>query len=176
MIFHNSDSTAKDIVSYDGSIAAFYMDGGNDTFVHLHPSVVQNGSIVAAGTGNFEGTEIDDVGGYGFEILEPFTGEGVSITGTNGYVGGNRFLNGSAMFYLDLPPQPQRRSPSAQPARSAAQPRLGQRLQIGRNLSRSLARSIRRQTTSPRRLTGCPLSATTHPADKRWETSHRRLL
>ena len=100
MIFHNSDSTAKDIVSYDGSIAAFYMDGGNDTFIHLHPSVVPNGSVVAAGTGNFEGTEIDDVGGYGFEILEPFTGEGVSITGTNGYVGGNRFLNGSAMFYF----------------------------------------------------------------------------
>ena len=99
VIFNNSDSSAKDIVSYVGSIAAFTTGGGDATFIHLHPSVVPNGIITIGGT-HFVGTEIDDVGGYGFQIQYPFLGEGTSIEGTNGYVGGNRFLNGSAMYYF----------------------------------------------------------------------------
>jgi hypothetical protein len=99
VIFNNSDSSAKDIVSYVGSIAAFTTVGGDATFIHLHPSVVPNGIITIGGT-HFVGTEIDDVGGYGFQIQYPFLGEGTSIEGTNAYVGGNRFLNGSAMYYF----------------------------------------------------------------------------
>ncbi len=99
VVFNNSDSSAKDIVSYVGSIAAFTTVGGDATFIHLHPSVVPNGIITIGGT-HFVGTEIDDVGGYGFQIQYPFPGEGTSIEGTNGYVGGNRFLNGSATYYF----------------------------------------------------------------------------
>lgn len=99
VIFNNSDSSAKDIVSYVGSIAAFTTGGGDATFIHLHPSVVPNGIITIGGT-HFVGTEIDDVGGYGFQIQYPFLGEGTSIEGTNAYVGGNRFLNGSATYYF----------------------------------------------------------------------------
>ncbi|MGB8538929.1 MAG: hypothetical protein WCD57_21080, partial [Acidobacteriaceae bacterium] len=99
VIFHNSDSSAKDIISYAGNIAAFYQDGGDDTFFHLHPSVVPNGIITIGGT-HFVGTEIDDVGGYGFQIQYPFASEGTSIEGTNTYVGGNRLLPGSATYYF----------------------------------------------------------------------------
>jgi hypothetical protein len=99
VIFNNSDSSAKDIISYVGNIAAFTTVGGDATFIHLHPAVVPNGIITIGGT-HFVGTEIDDVGGYGFQILYPFLGEGTSIEGTNTYVGGNRFLNGSATYYF----------------------------------------------------------------------------
>jgi hypothetical protein len=99
VIFNNSDSSTKDITSYSGSIAAFRTGGGDSTFIHLHPSVVPNGIITIGGV-HFVGTEIDDVGGYGFQIEYPFPGEGTSIDGTNGYVGGNRFLNGSALYYF----------------------------------------------------------------------------
>jgi hypothetical protein len=99
VIFNNSDSSTKDITSYSGSIAAFSTGGGDSTFIHLHPSVVPNGIITIGGV-HFVGTEIDDVGGYGFQIQYPFSGEGTSIEGTNGYVGGNRFLNGSALYYF----------------------------------------------------------------------------
>jgi hypothetical protein len=97
-ILNNSDSTAKDITSYSGAIAAFSTGAGDTTYIHLHPSVVPNG-IIAQSLGNtYVGTELDDIGGCGFEIQYPFTYTGLSISGTNGYVGGDRRLPGSATY------------------------------------------------------------------------------
>ena len=99
VIFHNSDSHDEHITSYLGDLAAFYIDGGNDSFTHLHPSVVPNGintNVSAA----FMGTEIDAVFDRGFTFNQPFTTTAASVVGTNGYVGSGRLLPGSSMYYL----------------------------------------------------------------------------
>jgi hypothetical protein len=97
MIMNASDSTAKDVVSYDGSIAAFQGGGGNDTFIHFHPSVVFNGVVTTGGI-HLVATEIDDVGGCGFIVTQPFDAEGTSFEGTNAYIGGDRLLPGSSTY------------------------------------------------------------------------------
>jgi hypothetical protein len=60
---------------------------------------VPNG-IIAGGGAHFVGTENDDVGGYAFQIQTPFAQDATTIEGTHSYIGGDRLLPGSAIYYF----------------------------------------------------------------------------
>lgn len=102
IVMNESDSSATDITSYVGDTSAFQINAGNFVGVHLHPSVVPNG-IEWNASGQLVGTEIDDVFDKAFILNQPFSTTGVSITGTNGYVGcgGSSRINvGASMYYF----------------------------------------------------------------------------
>lgn len=99
IVFNNSDSHDEHITSYVGDTAGFYVGAGNDTFTHLHPSVIANG-IISNVSDVFLGTELDAVFDRGFTFNQPFSTTAASVIGTNGYVGGGRLLPGSTTYYL----------------------------------------------------------------------------
>jgi len=95
IVFNASDSTMDDVYVYVGTKAGIQFNAGNVVTHHLHPALIPIG-IQNNENNVFEGTELDSIYKYGFDLEGT---AGVAIYGTNGYAG-NRPLPGSAAYYL----------------------------------------------------------------------------
>jgi hypothetical protein len=96
--FYNSDSTSKDIVIYEGSVAGFFTGDGESTHIHLHPTFIPIGGTTIGGD-HFIGTEFDNIFQHWVEITQPFTLQASTFEGTGGLTSGN-VSPGSATFYF----------------------------------------------------------------------------
>lgn len=96
VIWHASDSTIKDLTIYSGNLAGLLTDGGDDVFLHVHPSVIPNGIIAGNENQAWYGTELDTVFNYGFQFTQSFANTGASVTATHGYT--PWLLTGSAPY------------------------------------------------------------------------------
>jgi hypothetical protein len=101
MIFNGSDGDAHEITGYAGDMGILEINAGNDTFYHIHPSVVPNG-ITTNVSASFFGTELDDVYQCGITFNQPFSTTAASVVGTQGYLGGSpRRAPGSATYCIN---------------------------------------------------------------------------
>jgi hypothetical protein len=85
IIWNASDSTMKDVTLYAGQLAGLLNNGGDDVFLHVHPSVIPVGILQSGGWGQYVGTELDTIFLYGFEFQQPFTDVSTAVTGTQAY-------------------------------------------------------------------------------------------
>jgi hypothetical protein len=90
-----SDSSFRDVSPYVGSVAGIVVNGGNNEFIHAHPTNIGTGIIDNANNA-YDDTECDTLSQYCID----FEGDlGTTVVGTSTYQNGH-VLPGSSTYYF----------------------------------------------------------------------------